>query len=61
MLAKAENQANGINADLVAKAFNVSLVVAKEQLLTTEQLGVLCRDEGIEGLFFFPNKFKTKF
>ncbi|XP_065886367.1 vacuolar protein-sorting-associated protein 36-like [Dysidea avara] len=36
---------------------NVSAVLAKERLLLTEQAGRICRDESIQGLRFFPNKF----
>ena len=39
----------------------VSLLVAKELLLECEVTGALCRDESIEGLFFYPNLFMTAF
>ena len=53
----AEYSVNGLQAADVAVAMNVSLVVAKEQLLLSEHRGFLCRDESIDGLFFFPNFF----
>ncbi|KAJ1547503.1 Vacuolar protein-sorting-associated protein 36 [Nowakowskiella sp. JEL0078] len=66
----------GITAVEVARAGNVSLVVAMEQLLVcylfehfflfndifvkvTEMKGLICRDDTIEGLRFFENKFLT--
>ncbi|XP_052737864.1 vacuolar protein-sorting-associated protein 36 [Bicyclus anynana] len=38
---------------------NVSVLLARERLFTTERLGLACRDESIEGLAFFPNLFLT--
>ena len=51
----------GVNASIVSQILNVSLIVAKEQLLLCEGLGKLCRDETIEGVFFYPNLFATKY
>jgi hypothetical protein len=42
----------------VAAALEVSLVVAREHLLHMERLQLLCRDESIEGVFFYENRFK---
>lgn len=39
----------------LAKARNISLLLAKERLLAAERLGKLCRDESLEGLRFYPN------
>ncbi|KAI5645154.1 EAP30/Vps36 family domain-containing protein [Phthorimaea operculella] len=36
---------------------NVSILLARERLFTTENLGLACRDESIEGLAFYPNLF----
>uniref|UniRef100_A0A2H1VZU7 Vacuolar protein-sorting-associated protein 36 n=1 Tax=Spodoptera frugiperda TaxID=7108 RepID=A0A2H1VZU7_SPOFR len=36
---------------------NVSVLLARERLFTTERLGMACRDESIEGLAFYPNLF----
>lgn len=36
---------------------NVSVLLARERLYTTERLGLACRDESIEGLAFYPNRF----
>ncbi|CAH2092136.1 unnamed protein product [Euphydryas editha] len=39
---------------------NVSVLLARERLYTTERLGLACRDESIEGLAFYPNLFLKK-
>ncbi|XP_050362464.1 vacuolar protein-sorting-associated protein 36 [Nymphalis io] len=39
---------------------NVSVLLARERLFTTESLGLACRDESIEGLAFYPNLFLSK-
>jgi hypothetical protein len=49
---------NGLHPSIVAKRLNIALIVAKEQLLLAEENGVLCRDECVEGLYFFKNMFK---
>jgi ESCRT-II complex subunit VPS36 len=54
-----EFEKQGLNATIVAKKLNVSLIVAKEQLLTCELSGSLCRDESLQGIYFFPNLFIT--
>lgn len=59
LLRESEIAATGLSANTAAKRMKVSLVVIKEQLLACERRGELCRDESIEGLFFFPNLFKT--
>ena len=48
---------NGIYATLVAQHLNLSIVLSKEVLLIAENRGLLCRDDSIGGLAFFPNKF----
>jgi len=35
----------------------VSVILAKERLLSAESQGLLCRDDSVEGLRFYPNKF----
>ena len=50
----------GLQASDAALRLNISLVVAKEQLLIAECRLFICRDESAEGLFFFPNLFDTK-
>jgi ESCRT-II complex subunit VPS36 len=51
---------SGVQASDLALNLNISLIVAKEQLLIAEGRLFLCRDESTEGLFFFPNHFETK-
>jgi len=46
-----------LTATSLASLSKVSAVLAVEQLLTAERAGVVCRDETIEGLRFFPNRF----
>ena len=47
----------GVQASDVSSYFNISIIIAKEQLLLCEQYQYLCRDESIDGLFFYPNLF----
>jgi ESCRT-II complex subunit VPS36 len=49
----------GITVMDVCRALKISALLANEQLLTTEQMGLLCRDSTIEGVRFFPNLFAT--
>ncbi|KAL5032763.1 hypothetical protein BDV3_001312 [Batrachochytrium dendrobatidis] len=52
----AERQ-TGLTAVELAKLTSISIVLAAEQLLMTEQVGLTCRDDTLEGLFFYPNLF----
>ena len=54
-----EFQIHGIFATDLARKLCISLLVAKEQLLLAEVKGMLCRDDSITGLSFFPNLFST--
>ena len=47
----------GLSASDVAQALQVPLAIAQEHLLLAEGAGVLCRDDGPEGLRFFRNFF----
>jgi ESCRT-II complex subunit VPS36 len=47
----------GIGATDVSRYLRISLVLAKELLLGAEARGMLCRDDSIEGLAFFANRF----
>ena len=42
---------------IICRALAISLPVAREHLLTAEIRGVLCRDDGPEGLRFYRNFF----
>lgn len=46
-----------LTAELLAQDIGISVLLAKERLLTTEKAGQVCRDESIEGLRFYPNLF----
>ena len=46
-----------VTASDVATALTIPLPIASEHLLTAENRGVLCRDDGPEGLRFFRNFF----
>jgi ESCRT-II complex subunit VPS36 len=46
-----------LTAEELAQALGISVLLAKERLLTTEKHGKACRDESIEGLRFYPNQF----
>ena len=36
---------------------NLSVILARERLLAAETDGLVCRDDSVEGLRFYPNKF----
>lgn len=46
-----------LSAQELSTSIGVPVVLAKEYLLSTEKNGKSCRDESIEGLRFYPNKF----
>eukprot|EP00035_Acanthoeca_spectabilis_P035968 m.37123 g.37123 ORF g.37123 m.37123 type:complete len:396 (-) comp7652_c0_seq1:114-1301(-) len=43
----------------LAQLEDVSVTLAKEMLLSAERLGSLCRDDTVEGLNFYLNRFQT--
>jgi hypothetical protein len=47
----------GISPSAVSHRLNVSLLVAKEQLLLAEQNEYLCRDDSIRGVYYYVNRF----
>ncbi|KAJ1530931.1 hypothetical protein ONE63_005769 [Megalurothrips usitatus] len=49
-----------LSATELAKILGISVLLAKERLLTTEKQGRACRDESLEGVRFYPNLFLTK-
>jgi ESCRT-II complex subunit VPS36 len=57
-LAKQE-PTEGISPTSVSHQLQVSLLVAKEQLLLAEKSGYLCRDDTLNGIFYFENLFPT--
>lgn len=54
-----QNPDTGINPSMVASKFRLSILVAKEQLLFAETSQVLCRDDTLNGIFFFHNAFSV--
>ncbi|KAL1124504.1 hypothetical protein AAG570_001130, partial [Ranatra chinensis] len=46
-----------LTADELSQELGISVLLAKERLLTTESYGKACRDQSIEGLRFYPNLF----
>ncbi|XP_053202660.1 vacuolar protein-sorting-associated protein 36-like [Panonychus citri] len=47
----------GLTANQLALHLGISLSLARQRLLNCENQGFACRDESIQGLAFFPNKF----
>lgn len=49
-----------LTADELSILTKATLVIAKERLLNLEKEGIACRDDSIEGLRFYPNRFLTE-
>lgn len=49
-----------LSATELAKILGISVLLAKERLLTTEKQGKACRDESLEGVRFYSNLFLTR-
>ena len=47
-----------ISATAIAEALNIPLTIASQHLTMAESKGVLCRDDGPEGLRFYRNFFE---
>ena len=46
-----------VSAEDLSRNIGISVILAKERLLAAEQSGLACRDDTVEGLRFYPNKF----
>uniref|UniRef100_A0A8C6PNS2 Vacuolar protein-sorting-associated protein 36 n=1 Tax=Nothobranchius furzeri TaxID=105023 RepID=A0A8C6PNS2_NOTFU len=46
-----------LTAEEFAKLLGLSVLLSKERLLLAEKVGHLCRDDSVEGLRFYPNRF----
>jgi len=46
-----------LSSEEFADRMKIAVALAKERLLAAERVGKLCRDDSIEGLRFYPNKF----
>ncbi|XP_023704185.1 vacuolar protein-sorting-associated protein 36 isoform X2 [Cryptotermes secundus] len=55
--ALALEEQGSLTAEELAQTLGMSVLLARERLMTTEKHGQACRDESIEGLRFYPNKF----
>lgn len=51
---------SSLTADELARASNLSTLLAKERLLAVENAGLVCRDDSEAGLRFYPNLFLTR-
>lgn len=46
-----------LSIEQLARVQGISVMLAQVRLLATEQLALVCRDESMEGLRFYPNRF----
>ncbi|QQP49197.1 Vacuolar protein-sorting-associated protein 36 [Caligus rogercresseyi] len=46
-----------LSAEDLSRIISLSVVLSREKLLSAERTGLLCRDDSVEGLKFYPNKF----
>lgn len=51
---------SSLSADELSCILETSVILARERLHQAEKDGLVCRDDSIEGLRFFPNLFLTK-
>jgi ESCRT-II complex subunit VPS36 len=58
LVSNGEAEKLGISAAEAARALGMAPALAREQLLAAEGQGLLCRDDGVDGLRFFSNFFK---
>lgn len=47
----------GVSAHSLAATIGLSTALSRQRLLSAENYGFLCRDESLQGLLFYPNKF----
>lgn len=47
----------GLTSQQLALDHDLSLSLARQRLVNCENCGLICRDESIQGLSFYPNKF----
>jgi len=50
-------EAGSLSSEELSQLLNMALTLARERLLLAEQAGKVCRDDSLEGLRFYPNKF----
>ena len=56
-LSAASAASGGLSAEELSRAAGISVVLARERLLAAEAAGAACRDDSVEGLRFYPNRF----
>ena len=49
--------AGSFTAEEMSKSLGMSVILANERLLSVEKEGLICRDDSVEGLRFYPNRF----
>ncbi|XP_049521546.1 vacuolar protein-sorting-associated protein 36 isoform X1 [Dermacentor silvarum] len=49
-----------LSAEQLSPLIHISVILAKERLICAEQKGLVCRDDSVEGLSFYPNLFLEK-
>jgi len=52
--------AGSLTPEELGQQQGLSVILARERLVSAETEGALCRDDSVEGLRFFPNLFLTK-
>lgn len=50
---------SSLSVEELAREQRISVQLAQVRLLAAEQLAIVCRDESIEGLRFYPNRFMS--
>ncbi|KAG5670459.1 hypothetical protein PVAND_000722 [Polypedilum vanderplanki] len=50
-------ESESMSIEECARLKNISVLLAHERFLISENAGKICRDESVEGLRFYPNKF----
>lgn len=54
-----EQTSQGLGANQLSVTNKCSIFMARQQLINCEKAGLICRDESIQGLSFYPNLFLT--
>lgn len=49
-----------LSAEQLSPLVHIPVILAKERLICAEQKGLVCRDDSVEGLRFYPNLFLEK-
>lgn len=49
----------GLSVHQLSVLNNCSIFLARQRLMNSEKVGLICRDESIQGLAFYPNLFSS--